>query len=312
MRVEHFPRHVQLEKHGVVTIGVFDGIHLGHKSILDRVLDRSSVVSGFSTLVTFNPHPREIVSGDIVPLLTTLNERIELIRKTGLDRVVVIPFDDEFARLSPEQFVKDVLCERIGMRELVIGYDHGFGKGRRGDIALLRTLAEDLGFSVIELSARKTDHTPISSSAIRQMLHVDGDVEGAALLLGRPYSVSGEVVKGDGRGRVIGYPTANISLGNRRKLVPQRGVYAVRVIIEDSAPPFDAMMNIGFRPTFDGAGMRLEVHVFDMDRTLYGQSLQVEFVERIRDEVKFDGMESLTEQLKEDELRCRRALTIVS
>ncbi len=312
MRVEHFPRNVQLEKHGVVTIGVFDGIHLGHRSILDRVLDRSSAVSGFSTLVTFNPHPREIVSGDIVPLLTTLNERIELIRQTGLDRVVVIPFDDEFARLSPEQFVKDVLCERIGMRELVIGYDHGFGKGRKGDIALLRTLAEDLGFSVIELSARMTDHTPISSSAIRQMLHMDGDVEGAALLLGRPYSVSGEVVKGDGRGRLIGFPTANISLGNRRKLVPQRGVYAVRVIIEDSATPFDAMMNIGFRPTFDGAGMRLEVHVFDMDRTLYGQSLQVEFVERIRDERKFDGMESLKEQLKEDELRCRRALTSVS
>ncbi len=312
MRVEQYPQSTTREPHSVVAVGVFDGVHVGHQSILERVLQRAEAIDGVSTVVTFDPHPKEVVSGEIVPLLTTVRERTRLLGEAGIDRTVVVSFDAAFSKLSPEAFVREVLVRRIGVTELVIGYDHGFGSGRRGDVALLRTLAPELGFGVHEMEARITDHTPVSSSTIREALVVRGDVQGVIEMLGRRYSLSGEVIKGDGRGRLIGYPTANLLTGVRRKLVPQRGVYAVMARIDNGSDWLGGMMNIGFRPTFDGAGLRLEVHLLDVDRALYGSTLQLEFVERIRDERKFEGVDALRAQLKEDEVRCRRALSISS
>ncbi len=312
MRVEQYPQSTTREPHSVVAVGVFDGVHVGHQSILERVLQRAEAIDGVSTVVTFDPHPKEVVSGEIVPLLTTVRERTRLLGEAGIDRTVVVSFDAAFSKLSPEAFVREVLVRRIGVTELVIGYDHGFGSGRRGDVALLRTLAPELGFGVHEMEARITDHTPVSSSTIREALVVRGDVQGVIEMLGRRYSLSGEVIKGDGRGRLIEYPTANLLTGVRRKLVPQRGVYAVMARIDNGSDWLGGMMNIGFRPTFDGAGLRLEVHLLDVDRALYGSTLQLEFVERIRDERKFEGVDALRAQLKEDEVRCRRALSISS
>lgn len=312
MRVERYPVTTEHEPGSVVTIGVFDGVHLGHRSILERVVERAQAADALATVVTFDPHPQEIVAGDSVPLLTTLRERINLLQDAGIERVVIVPFDNAFSRLDPEDFIERVLHQDIGCREIVIGYDHGFGQGRRGGVRLLKELAARLRFDVHEMEARTTDHTPVSSSVIRRLLLVDGDVVAAAELLGRPYAISGEVIRGDGRGKVIGYPTANILIGNRRKVIPTRGVYAVRVTLAGEASVYSGMMNIGFRPTFDGAGLRLEVHIFGLDRDLYGVRLQAEFVERVRDERKFDSVEALKAQLKDDEARCRRALASVS
>jgi riboflavin kinase/FMN adenylyltransferase len=312
MKVERYPDGVTRDPASVVTIGVFDGVHLGHQAILERVVQRAVETDSLPAVVTFDPHPQEVVAGEIVPLLTTQRERIDLLSGVGISRVIVVRFDEAFSRLAPDEFVEQILFGRIGCREVVLGYDHGFGRGRSGDVGMLRKLAAKLGFEVHEMEARTTDHTPISSSQIRKMLMVEGDVQGVRGLLGRPYSVSGEVIKGDGRGKVIGYPTANIAVGNRRKIIPLRGVYAVRVTVAAEAATHSGMMNIGFRPTFDGAGLRLEVHVFGLDRNLYGDRLQIEFVERIRDERKFDNVEDLKSQLKQDEERCRHALTGVS
>jgi len=312
MRVEHYSHSVERDPDCVVTIGVFDGVHLGHRSILDRAVERASSTKSSPTVVTFDPHPQEIVAGELVPLLTTLRERIDLLRTVGIERVVVIPFDHDFSRVSPEEFIDRVLFGDIGCREIVVGYDHGFGHGRRGDVEMLMRQADRLGFRVHRMEAKTTDHTPVSSSDIRRMLLVEGDVRGASGLLGRPYSISGEVTKGDGRGKVVGYPTANIKVGNRRKVIPLRGVYAVRVSFENDAEIRPAMMNIGFRPTFDGVGLRVEVHVFDLQDDLYGLRIQAEFVERVRDERKFDTVDALRAQLKDDEARCRRALSSVT
>ena len=275
-------------------------------------MDLAAETDSLATVVTFDPHPQEVVAGDIVPLITTLRERVDLLGDAGIQRVVVVPFNEPFSRLAPEDFIERVLYGEIGCREVVVGYDHVFGRGRKGDTHLLQELASRLQFGVHEMEARTTDHTPVSSSVIRRMLLTEGDVGEVAELLGRPYTVSGEVIKGDGRGRVLGYPTANLHVGNRRKVIPHRGVYAVRVTLAGEAAVYSGMMNIGFRPTFDGAGLRIEVHVFGLDRDLYGVRLQAEFVERVRDERKFEAVEDLRSQLKEDEARCRRALASVS
>ncbi len=308
MIAEHFGRDVRHEPRSVVTVGVFDGVHLGHLTVLEAVVVRAEQVEGIATVVTFDPHPQEVVSGEIVPLVTTVPERIALLEAAGVQRVVIIPFSKTFAARPADTYVREDLYETIGMQEIVIGHDHGFGKGRTGDRALLDRLSRELEFEVTELGVRKSNDTPISSSEIRKTLVLRGDVETAARLLGRRYSLGGRVVKGDGRGQSIGFPTANIAVGHTRKIVPFRGVYAVRVDTEKENAMLGGMMNIGFRPTFDGSSLRVEVHVFDLNRELYGEWIQVEFVKRIRDERKFSGLDALREQLYEDRARCTDAL----
>jgi riboflavin kinase/FMN adenylyltransferase len=214
--------------------------------------------------------------------------------------------------MPPEAFVEHILVEKVGLQEIVIGYDHGFGRGRRGDSALLETLGDRFGFSVDVIPAQVLEAHVVSSTEIRRLLMTEGDVARATEMLGRPYALSGTVIRGDGRGKTIGFPTANLDLQEANKVVPLRGVYAVLVQVDDESNLLGGMMNIGIRPTFDGTEQRLEVHLFDTDRDLYDRQLRIEFVERIRAERKFDGIEALKKQLSEDRSRCKRALEMLS
>lgn len=296
------------DNNAVVTIGSFDGVHRGHQAILKFLSDRAKARGGKPVLVTFDPHPRAVISGNPIGLLTTPAERAALVSTFGVRETVLLPFDQEMARMSAEDFVEKILIRRVGAGCIVIGHDHGFGAGRRGNRQLLEQMGPELGFEVDIIPAQLVDAQVVSSSAIRSALQDTGDVALAAEMLGRPYRWRGLVVDGDKRGRTIGYPTANLEPVAHRKIIPKPGVYAVTVVRGDSSLAA-GMMNVGTRPTFDGARQRQEVHLFDFDGDLYGDVLTVEFRERLRDERRFDGLESLVEQLKQDEARCRHLLT---
>lgn len=300
------------DERSVVTVGTFDGVHVGHQAILGYLLERAHARGGPGVAVTFDPHPREVVHGEAVPLLTTIDERAARFEALGLDRFIVIPFTKEFSRLRGEAFVEEVLVARIGLREIVIGYDHAFGRGREGDSRLLERLGAQHDFTVDVIPPRIVEQHVVSSTEIRHALVDLGDVGQAERLLGYPYSLVATVVQGDGRGRTIGFPTANLDPQHPRKIVPRNGVYAVRAGEPGGREAWGGMMNIGVRPTFGGEERRLEVHLFDFDGDLYGKALRVEFVERIREERRFDGVAALLEQLSEDQSRCRRILEGVS
>jgi len=312
MKREYGLEQIERDDASCVTVGTFDGVHVGHQAILRYLLRRAEAQGCRSVVVTFDPHPREVVAAEHVPLLTTIDERAEAMEALGLDRFIVVPFTQAFSRLPPEAFVEDVLVERIGLSEIVVGYDHGFGRGRQGDRALLEELGKRHGFTVDVISPQEVEHHVVSSSEIRQLLAEEGNVALAAEMLGRPYTLTGTVVHGDHRGKTIGYPTANLDLVDERKVVPRRGVYAVRGQIEETTTVFGGMMNIGLRPTFNGTEQHLEAHLFELERDIYGQRLRIEFVERIRDEHKFESVDALVEQLSQDESRCKRALEAVS
>ena len=312
MKREYGLGQIENDPRSLVTVGTFDGVHHGHQSIIQYLVDRAKRKSGSSVAVSFDPHPRQVVTGTPVPLLTTIQERAEIFSELGLDRFIVIPFTRAFADTSAQSFVEDVLVKRIGLQEIVIGYDHGFGKGRQGDSDLLQNLGKQYNFSVDIIPAQILEQGVVSSTRIRELLTKEGDVAVAGKLLNRRYSLIGKVVHGDGRGRQIGYPTANVLVANPNKVIPKRGVYAVRVRKVGIAGSYDAMMNIGLRPTFsDGQNvvdLRLEVHIFDFSEDLYDQELQIEFVQRIRPEEKFNSIEALIKQLSKDEVRCRAEL----
>lgn len=299
---------IRRAEEAVVTVGTFDGVHVGHQAILRYLVRRAAQRRAPSVLVTFDPHPREVVHGEEVPLLTTVEERGDAVEALGVDRFVVVPFTGTFAKLPPEAFVRDVLVGRIGLGEVVVGYDHGFGRGRSGDRTLLETLGAELGFAVDVMPPQSVGEDVVSSSEIRCALVEEGDVTRAAALLGRRYVLEAEVVRGDGRGRTIGFPTANLEGMHPRKVVPRQGVYAVVGRRLSTGRAYGGMMNIGRRPTFEGEDLRLEVHLFDFEETLYGERLRVEFVEWIREERRFGGVEALVEQLSADQMRCKQAL----
>lgn len=298
--------HIVRDDRSVLTVGTFDGVHLGHQAILRYLRERADRVGGVPTVVSFDPHPREVVTGERVPLLTTLDERADLLGEHGVERFVVLPFTRDLSNLAPEDYVERVLIETVGLREIVIGYDHRFGKNRAGDRSTLERLGAARGFSVDVIPEQLVQDQTVSSSAIRRLLEA-GDVAGAARMLGRPYALTGTVVRGDQRGRTIGFPTANLRVHSDRKLVPALGVYAVRV--EHDGARLGGMMNVGRRPTFETDGaVSIEVHLFDFDGDIYGDRLRVHFAGRIRDEVRFDGVEALVAQLRRDEAESRAAL----
>lgn len=301
-------KDVRRDPNSVVTVGTFDGVHAGHKAIMDTVLKKASEKGARSVIVTFDPHPREIITpGDAgIKLLTTLKERREILEELGIDTMVVIPFDRDFSLLSSEEFVRDIIYKQIGVSEFVIGYDHHFGKDREGSIDTIRELGNELGFDSYVVSKREVGAKTVSSTAIRKAIGEDGDVELAAEFLQRLYRLNGLVVHGDKRGKKIGYPTANIKVEDDRKVIPKDGVYAVRLRLEDNW--YEGMMNIGTRPTFDGSQRTLEVHLFDFDQEIYGKGVQVRFVKRIRNEKKFGSKEELLEQLERDEKTVREIL----
>ena len=304
MRSEIGWENIQRDDRSVVTVGTFDGVHRGHQAIIDHLQERTREHSGVSTLISFDPHPRSVVHREEVPLLTTIQERAAVLEEYGLDRFVVVPFSKEFAELPPLEYVEKVLVDTVGLQEITVGYDHRFGKNREGDVDVLRECGTKYGFEVDVIPPQKVDQEVVSSRQIRDVLLQDGDVETAAEHLGRPYTLTGVVARGEGRGREIGYPTANLALQDPRKLVPKRGVYATRVSVPGGGI-YGGMMNIGRRPTFDEMEVTVEVHLFDFDDDLYGETLSVQFLQRLRDEQKFDSADALAVQLSEDERHCR-------
>lgn len=295
----------------IVTVGTFDGVHLGHQDVLARLVARARERSLPSVLVTFDPHPLEVVNPQAAPpLLTVGDEKLEVIAESGVDYAVVIPFTVAFSHLSAEFFVTDLLRARYGMTELLIGHDHGFGRGRSGDIEMLQSLGTAMGFAVDVVPAvAASDGRAVSSTFIRRAV-AGGDLARAALGLGRAYSVSGRVVRGVQRGRELGYRTLNLPSPPRRKLLPPEGVYAVRV--QTHLGPFRGMLNLGGRPTFGESERNLEVHLFDASGDWYDRTVRIDFVARLRDTMRFDGPAALVAQLQRDEADARRALTVPS
>lgn len=292
----------------VVTVGTFDGMHRGHMLVVERTAARARARNLASIALTFDPHPLDVVNPSAAPpLLTLLPEKLELLAQSSVDYVVILPFTVELASLSPEDFVTRVLLRGLGMKELLIGHDHGFGRGRAGDVESLRMIGRRHGFPVEVVDAvRGSDAEPISSTAIRRAV-AHGDLARASDGLGRRYAFDGRVSRGEQRGRLLGFPTINLEVGSRRKLLPPHGVYAVRV--ETRHAVFGGMMNLGPRPTFGDDRVTLEVHLFDAVGDFYDATVKVEFVSRLRETMKFGGPAELIEQLHRDAEHARSALT---
>lgn len=283
----------------VLTVGTFDGVHRGHREVIDEIVRRAERSGRRSVLVTFHPHPLRIVRPEAAPaLLTTPAEKRELLAQTGLEYAVFLPFTPRLREYSARRFVAEILLGRLGMSELVVGYDHGFGRGREGDVETMREIGAEAGFEVDVVAAVEEGAEAVSSSRIRHAL-MAGDLREAAHGLGRPYALSGKVVRGDGRGRELGFPTANLALLDPIKLVPLEGIYAVRAFVRGRALP--ALLHLGPRPTFGGAEPTLEVHVLDWSGDLYGLHLRVEFVERLRGVEAFASAAELIAAMRGDE-----------
>jgi riboflavin kinase / FMN adenylyltransferase len=303
--LESFPSDA---RPSVVALGVFDGVHVGHRAILDTAVARARTLDGEPAVspvaCTFDPHPAEILQPDRAPLpITTLDERLALIAATGIAATVVLRFTAALAAVEPETFVTDVLVGRLRAREVVVGYNHRFGRGARGDAGLLRELGARLGFHAEVVPPTDMDGAPVSSSAIRAALG-RGELEIATRMLGRPYFVGGEVVEGAGRGRTLGFPTANIAAG--RPLLVGPGVYACRLHVGGAV--HRAVLNAGVRPTFGEKVFTLEAHVLDFSGDLYGRTVRLDFVKRLREERKFPGVEALKSQIVDDVAAARAAL----
>ena len=292
----------------VLTVGTFDGVHAGHRLVLERLAARAAATGWKSVLVTFEPHPLEVVNPAAAPhLLTVGDEKLEVLVESELDYLAVLPFTPALAQYDAPTFVDAVLRERFGMRELLIGYDHGFGRGRSGDAAVLQRLGAERGFGVeVVPSVVGPDGRPVSSTSIRRAI-AGGDLDRAAGALGRPYGISGFVTEGAGRGRTLGFRTINLSFPPERKLLPPDGVFAVRVCTPLGS--FGGMMNIGGRPTFDDPSRTLEAHLFDTAPDLYGRRVRVDLIRRLRETRKFASAEALVEQLARDEEAARTALS---
>ncbi len=289
-----------------VTVGSFDGVHLGHQAVLREIDRRAREADRASVLVTFDPHPLEVVNpGAAPPLLTTGPERLEILALSPLDYVLLVRFDRHLAALTPEEFVAQVLLQRCAVRELVIGHDHGFGRGRSGDVDTLRRLGTAHGFDVDVVPPVDFGGQHVSSSRIRRAV-AGGDLTTAGAMLGRRYGVVGRVGEGERRGRLLGTPTINLSELSSRKLFPPDGVYAVRV--EWRGGSAGGMMNQGPRPTFQDGRRTLEAHIFDFDGDLYGEWVRVEWIERLRDVQRFGSVDQLKEQLQRDRARAVAAL----
>lgn len=290
----------------VLTVGTFDGVHRGHQDVLRRLVDRARILGVHSLLVTFDPHPLEVVNAAAAPrLLTVGDERAEVLAESGVDFVAVMPFTPALASYPAERFVDEILLARFRMSELLMGHDHRFGHNRSGDVATLERLGAGRGFGVSLIPPVTVDGQSISSTAIRRAV-AGGDLAGAMAGLGRPYSVGGRVGHGANRGRGLGYPTINVPVPGPRKLMPPEGVYAVRV--QTPAGPFGGMMNLGPRPTFGDAEVTLEAHLFDADIDLYGARVRIDFVARLRDTQRFSGPEALVAQLGRDATAARLSL----
>lgn len=297
--IENFPA----SEGSIVTIGTFDGVHLGHQQILKQLIDTSQQSKLKSVLLTFFPHPRMVLQPDIsMRLIQTIEEREKALRKTGLDYLVIHPFSEKFSRLSADDYVKQILVDKLNVRKVVVGYDHRFGRNRTASLEDMYNYADIYDFEVIEIDAKKIKSTAVSSTKIRKAID-QGDIALANSYLGDPFTLEGVVVNGDKRGRELSYPTANIELQNKHKIIPKQGVYLIQSDIDNQV--VYGMMNIGTKPTFDTTNPSIEVHFFDWNGDLYDQTLQVKLLKWIREEQKFGSVEELQAQIHADERYCR-------
>jgi riboflavin kinase/FMN adenylyltransferase len=286
------------QKQSIVTIGTFDGVHIGHQEIIEKIIEDAQNSDYESLILTFFPHPRMVLAHELgVKLLNTINEKIELLEKIGLSNLIIHPFDEMFSQLSAEEFVAKILVEKLKIKKIILGHDHRFGKDRSASIDDLIIFGKKYNFEVEQISAQKIDQVAISSTKIRTAL-LEGNIVLANQYLGYQYSFSGKVVKGKQLGRTIGFPTANIQIDEAYKLIPKNGVYIVKSSIDEKI--HFGMMNIGNRPTVDGKNQTIEVYFFDFDKDIYDTSISVTILDRIRDEKKFDSLEDLKKQIEKD------------
>ncbi len=300
MKVHHSIDSLSSIKNPVITTGTFDGVHLGHQKILNRLNELASQCKGESVLFTFYPHPRMVLfpNDHGLQLLNTIEEKKELLSKTGLDHLIVYPFSKEFSRLTALQYIRDFMVNRLNVHTMVVGYDHHFGRNREGNIKLLREFSETYGFQVQEISALDIEEVNVSSTKIRQAI-ANGDIHKANEYLGYRYTFSGTVVEGARRGRELGFKTANLNVLNSSKIIPSNGVYAVMVNHHENN--YKGMLNIGQNPTFNSDDTtHIEVNLFDFNKEIYGEQLKVELVKKLRNEQKFNSKEELVQQLNDD------------
>lgn len=291
----------------VITIGTFDGVHHGHTAILHQVVAHAKAVGGTSVLLTFEPHPRKVIfPNEPLGIITPLQKKLQLIRETGIEHILVVPFTKEFAALSATEYIQQFLVGPLHPHSIIIGYDHHFGHDRKGNIDLLRQYAPQYGYEVVEISAQLIQQAAVSSTRIRKAI-VAGHIEEANAMLGRQYSLQGRVMHGNKLGRTLGYPTANLQPTDADQVVPGIGIYAVRVGYNDQT--YGGMMSIGMNPTVtDTTHLKLEVNIFNFDLDVYGQTMEITFVKHLRDEQKFNSLEQLTAQLALDKMEALKAL----
>jgi len=299
-------------KNPVLTIGTFDGVHVGHQKIIQQLNTEAKKLKGESVLFTFYPHPRMVLNptNHGLKLIQTQEEKLEKLKEYGLDNLIVIPFTNEFSNLSAEDFVKKYLVDQLNVKKVVIGYDHQFGKNREGGIEFLKAVSTKYAFDVIEITAEEINEVNISSTRIRKAIE-KGDLKTANEYLGDPFQLNGIVVEGKKLGRTIGYPTANIQVNSDLKIIPDNGVYFVNVKLR-AGENYYGMLNIGYRPTVSDEHIQtIEVNLFDFNNEIYNEAIQVSFISKLRDEKKFKSIDELTIQLQEDEKKCRSLINPV-
>jgi len=287
-------------KNPVLTIGTFDGVHLGHAKIIERLRKKAIEVDGESIIITFDPHPRFVVAPNSTPieLLSTSQEKIKALQALHVDNVVIVPFTKAFSDISAEAYIRDFIVSNFHPHTIIIGYDHHFGKNRQGNYQLLESVKATYGFQLEEIPVQEIEHIAVSSTKIRAALHI-GDIKKANELAGKYYTLEGVVIHGEKRGRLIGFPTANVHVGDAHKLIPANGVYAVKAHLKETV--YKAMLNIGVRPTVSSSNHRsIEVNIIDFDQDIYDETLRIEFVDKLRDETKFNGIDELIAQLTID------------
>lgn len=301
MKTYHHLSEFKKLDNAVATIGTFDGVHYGHQKIIKRLCELAKSTGGESVILTFFPHPRMIIDPENqdLKLINTIDEKIKILSELGVDHLIITPFTRDFSNLSPTDYIKNILVDTIGIKQLIVGYDHRFGKDRKGGMQELEMLAKQFDYKIEEIAEQDVDDVGVSSTKIRKAL-LNGEVALAANYLGYNFSIHGRVIKGDKIGRTIGFPTANIFLEETYKLIPSDGIYAVKIDMGNES--YKGMAYIGQRPTINGMTRNIEVNIFDFNKEIYGQYITMTFLEFLRHDVKFTGLETLKIQLHQDKL----------